>query len=616
MQYGNINLIDPNDVVSKLPNYINGTPPYEKMHIFAELIAKRRGRSSLISSSIGISQELNGMEDTVNINMLGLDKDTNQFTTKWSKNTALSEAPYEGFGITEINVITNSSFVPQVTINFVDIRGISFASKGNKSPYKILFDFPPPVFQLSLKGYYGKTLTYDLHLVKYSIAFEGTTGNYLINAEFVARTFAPLTDVLFKYVEMFPLIEIGTADTPESGDDTFLPNKVNPDITKKPKNTNDLIKKLGNLYDKIGREKDESELAKKYKKSLSNQQQIESVTFEISRFSTRLKEELQNGAILGIIDNSLDEDADQSYFREISSLNIYNTTIKSLQDQALSPNFEQRLYLLINRSPVTTGATSEEQKQTRDKLIFQSLLNERKYLLRIGNEKVDSSIVNNDNSRDILPTYIGSDNYRPDLIKDSINNIEYYGIDITQYYQKLYKKWTEKKEEVDDNRNELVNSINELAFEELGGMKPTIYNMFKIICDDVDTFFNILKRTTQTAEAQHILYKNEIITNPSIKDKKIGAFPNFAEKQTVAKCGGTERLVRRIPDKKYIPNVPVFPEVELVDNFIKKTRTSEGRVSKRPYCPAVVYYADILAHSLYRKTFEKLSRDPKLVLVR
>ena len=156
MQYGNINLIDPNDVVSKLPNYINGTPPYEKMHIFAELIAKRRGRSSLISSSTGISQELNGMEDTVNINMLGLDKDTNQFTTKWSKNTALSEAPYEGFGITEINVITNSSFVPQVTINFVDIRGISFASKGNKSPYKILFDFPPPVFQLSLKGYYGK----------------------------------------------------------------------------------------------------------------------------------------------------------------------------------------------------------------------------------------------------------------------------------------------------------------------------------------------------------------------------------------------------------------------------------------------------------------------------
>jgi hypothetical protein len=54
----------------------------------------------------------------------------------------------------------------------------------------------------------------------------------------------------------------------------------------------------------------------------------------------------------------------------------------------------------------------------------------------------------------------------------------------------------------------------------------------------------------------------------------------------------------------------------IVDNFIKKRTNSQGRISKRPHCPAVVYYADILAHNLYKKSFEKLSKDSRLVSIK
>lgn len=54
-----------------------------------------------------------------------------------------------------------------------------------------------------------------------------------------------------------------------------------------------------------------------------------------------------------------------------------------------------------------------------------------------------------------------------------------------------------------------------------------------------------------------------------------------------------------------------------VDNFIKKNKKINGNLSKRPRCPLVVYYADILANYLFsQKTFEELSQHKKLVVIK
>ena len=83
----------------------------------------------------------------------------------------------ECLGIESINITYDSWVYPQVKINFVDVRGASlmlpaeyekynspesnFTSSSRASFFNSLFSFPYPLFKLSVKGFYGKEITYD-----------------------------------------------------------------------------------------------------------------------------------------------------------------------------------------------------------------------------------------------------------------------------------------------------------------------------------------------------------------------------------------------------------------------------------------------------------------------
>ena len=245
-------IIDPNDVNINT-NIINGIPQYQDMYIFAELIAVRRGRTVLVTTNGGTSIEDTGLNNTTRVNLMGVNQNQNDpnylnFTTNYYDGSNAGSTQYEGFGISSIKIVINSSYVPQVNIQFVDVRGLAFFNQED-SPYRILFDFPPPIFNLTIKGYYGKSLSYQLHLVKYTSEFKAENGNFVIDAQFVAMTFAPLADVLFRYVVNFPLMISGSTSS-----DKGVP----------PKNTYDLIQKLKNLYSSISTNVKTDPLTKKY----------------------------------------------------------------------------------------------------------------------------------------------------------------------------------------------------------------------------------------------------------------------------------------------------------------------------------------------------------------
>lgn len=171
---GNVNLIDPNNVnINK--NIVNGIPQYQDMYIDVSLIGIRRGRTVLETNvDTNLTRLLNaGLENNVKISFLGENQDPNneahyrKFTTNYYDGSTDRNKTYEGFGISNIEVVVNSSFVPQINIEFIDVRGLAFFNRKD-SPYRILFDFPPPIFFLTIKGYYGKPITYQLHLVKYN----------------------------------------------------------------------------------------------------------------------------------------------------------------------------------------------------------------------------------------------------------------------------------------------------------------------------------------------------------------------------------------------------------------------------------------------------------------
>ena len=105
----------------------------------------------------------------------------------------------EGFGITSINIKYNTSLVPQVDIEFTDLRGSGLfdviEQDNRKSPYSIFFKMPYPVFSLTIKGYFGKPVEYCLNMVNWTSKFDPGTGNFNISANFVGFQQAFLADL-------------------------------------------------------------------------------------------------------------------------------------------------------------------------------------------------------------------------------------------------------------------------------------------------------------------------------------------------------------------------------------------------------------------------------------
>jgi hypothetical protein len=75
-------------------------------------------------------------------------------------------------GITSISVKTNSSFVPQVTMELEDIQGRALFQLGNDSPYSAFFNLPYCPFYLTLKGYYGQAIRYQLNLKTFNVSLD------------------------------------------------------------------------------------------------------------------------------------------------------------------------------------------------------------------------------------------------------------------------------------------------------------------------------------------------------------------------------------------------------------------------------------------------------------
>ena len=158
-----------------------------KLTFYASLKVTKRNRLS------GVNQ------GSVVVNLLGSNLKTGLFTTDWTNNA-------ENFGIKSINVKLTPSYVPQVDIVYEDVRGQSLFNDNIISPYRVLFDMPPPIFDLTLKGYYGQPVTYRLHLIKGNANLTNN-GSYELKQTYVGMTYAPLSDLLIDYCYVAPYLD-------------------------------------------------------------------------------------------------------------------------------------------------------------------------------------------------------------------------------------------------------------------------------------------------------------------------------------------------------------------------------------------------------------------------
>jgi len=222
----NILIVDPNP-----PG--RGMHSPENMFIYVKFVAHSRDRSlwvadkKLDQKGKYISQENQGVLGEINFIATQVNYDEKSGKPKPSQQKTYATTNYtnigglsdensrgvlEGFGVKSIDIKYNASLVPVVDITFTDVRGAALfdtiSAEDRRSPYSIFFKMPYPIFELSIKGYFGKTVNYCLHMITWTSNFDGSTGNFDISANFIGFQQAFLNDMVLGNI-------IGVVNTPE-----------------------------------------------------------------------------------------------------------------------------------------------------------------------------------------------------------------------------------------------------------------------------------------------------------------------------------------------------------------------------------------------------------------
>lgn len=107
-------------------------------------------------------------------------------------------------GITSIEVRTNLSFIPEVTIRLEDVQGRALFELGDQSPYAAFFNLPYPVFYLTMKGYYGQAIRYQLNLHKFTADFNSFSGNYTVTLQMLGYKYNILNEISMGHLVSVP----------------------------------------------------------------------------------------------------------------------------------------------------------------------------------------------------------------------------------------------------------------------------------------------------------------------------------------------------------------------------------------------------------------------------
>lgn len=115
-----------------------------------------------------------------------------------------------GFGITNIDIEVNTSLQPVITITMKDLYGNTVFGKNVNTGlqpgleqaganYSVLFNWPPPKFLFTFKGFLGRQVSWLLNLKSTSTTYQ-SDGSYDIKCEFVPNQWGFMADLPFLYL--------------------------------------------------------------------------------------------------------------------------------------------------------------------------------------------------------------------------------------------------------------------------------------------------------------------------------------------------------------------------------------------------------------------------------
>lgn len=109
-----------------------------------------------------------------------------------------------GFGITNIEIEINASLQPLIDVTFKDLYGNTLfgtqRGDNNSIDTSVLFNWPPPKFIFSFKGYLGHRVTWLLNLKTTNVSYVSSDGSYEIKCTFVPNQWGFLADIPVLYL--------------------------------------------------------------------------------------------------------------------------------------------------------------------------------------------------------------------------------------------------------------------------------------------------------------------------------------------------------------------------------------------------------------------------------
>ena len=533
----NIFLVDPN------PPGMGMHPP-EDMFIYVKFAAYERNRSDLVETS----GEINFIATQVNYNAEGeitTNDEGNQktyATTNYSKIggtvDAQSQGVLEGFGIKNIDIKYDASLVPRVDITFTDVRGASLFdvidNDNRKSPYSIFFKMPYPIFKLSVKGYFGKTVDYCLHMINWTSNFDGSTGNFDISANFVGFQQAFLADMVLGNI-------IGVVNTSEGLNNLNKLYDEQQQLDDTLEVIPERIRKIDDLFIQISRLQLAFEDVKDKNDNVETLRGLNELVSKLKTFQSFVGTPIRKTTTIEKLEK--EGEVDPSYLEIYNKSNVVNTS--SINDNSLkigSDYLSIRDFILVNA--IRIGDMKEYFKTFEDiAKDYQSYLvtNSEKF------NKLSKGKISKDDQQSLLDSFkLGDDNIEfnyQDFLYQGWNNKEkpkklddVFGkfnqekgilnlgpppdngdvnsnFDPTKYFNTDQEKNRYKQQmslsnnvytfdlreirsqientiqvinkSLVDVRKEIQTELNKEVKERLG-INPTISNIFRIICNNTD----------------------------------------------------------------------------------------------------------------------------------
>ena len=570
----NLIFIDPNSVLEDgvvQPRPTNAENLVSYVNLEADLIprtilnSENRDKGSLTSIAKGTLNLLaNKNGDYLDTGWTELYTNQPKTTTNPETGEIVGEKNFDAsgqsFGMSSVSIeVKGTNFIPQVTIEFIDVRGKTLFESPENSPYKAFFHQPWPIFYLTVKGYYGKAIRYRLHLTSFNTAYDDTNGNFVVSTKFVGSTYAYLNDIPLTGILNAPYM-YGLERTEQSG-----VNEKTGEYEVKLSKTSKGYLTLKSIYQELRR-----------KKLIDFPPNVNPTLRELIVIAKRLDQLLENEIFSEVVDMRVFA-AIKEFEENINKL--YNS-VKAWKGRYLAGDYIEneetndtnqkekiRYFFLIKTENNSLENVTGEKSGTLEQILKVGLekINKgqsftKEMLKRDTTFNKSRLSINTSNPIQDIQNYIKQEEGKWTI---SINKLLTDILDINKAFLEEKVKFQDK---VEEEMNKIISDPTKGI-----GFKPTIRNIFAVILANADVYIRLMRDVHLQAYNNREERKKRLrgFDEETPNSDSIYPWPEVKKQSDgnskVIAYPGDQDLVKKLGSDDY----SLWPEVGFVEEYIR-----------------------------------------------